>query len=147
MEPEPRFFAWSRGWPNLVGVGFGTSDFRSRNGPKKVADPQHCPSVPKKRFLKSVENHGAVQIFVTVTILIKLQLLTIYLYFSCCFFKLKFNFNECKSGSTALVFWQVTGDPVLWIRICIGSIFISFVDPDPYSAYGSGSRHVNTGKG
>ena len=27
--------------------------------------------------------------------------------------------------------------PVLWIRIRIGSVFRSFVDPDPYSEYGS----------
>ena len=35
--------------------------------------------------------------------------------------------------------------PVLWIRIRIGSVFRSFVDPD--SQYGSGSTHVNTGTG
>ena len=32
---------------------------------------------------------------------------------------------------------------VLWIRICLGSIFRSF--PDPYSEYGSGSTHANIG--
>ena len=31
--------------------------------------------------------------------------------------------------------------PVFWIRIRIRSVFISFVDPDPYSEYGS--THVN----
>ena len=29
--------------------------------------------------------------------------------------------------------------PVLWIRIQIGSVFSSFVDPGPYSDYRSGS--------
>ena len=36
--------------------------------------------------------------------------------------------------------------PVLWIRILIGSAFRSFLDPDPYSEYGSGSTHANMGK-
>ena len=42
--PGAAFFAWSRSRPNLVGtgVGSGTSDFRSRSRPKKVAAPQHC---------------------------------------------------------------------------------------------------------
>ena len=31
---------------------------------------------------------------------------------------------------------------VLWIRLRIGSVFRSFVDPEPYSEYGSGSTHV-----
>ena len=34
---------------------------------------------------------------------------------------------------------------VLWIRIRIGSVFRSFVDPDTYSQYGFGSTHVNIG--
>ena len=34
---------------------------------------------------------------------------------------------------------------VLWIRIHIGSVFSSFVDPDPYSENGSGFTHVNIG--
>ena len=34
--------------------------------------------------------------------------------------------------------------PLLLIRIRIGSVFRSFVDPDPYSQYGSGSTYVNT---
>ena len=34
---------------------------------------------------------------------------------------------------------------VLWIRIRIGSVFRSFLDPDPYSKYVSGSTHANTG--
>ena len=38
-----------------------------------------------------------------------------------------------------------TRNSVLWIRIRIGSIFRSFLDPDPYSEYGSGSTHVNIG--
>ena len=29
--------------------------------------------------------------------------------------------------------------PVLWIRIRVGSVSRSFVDPDPYSEYGTGS--------
>ena len=33
----------------------------------------------------------------------------------------------------------------LWIRICIGSVFRSFLDPEPYSEYRSGSTHVNIG--
>ena len=38
---------------------------------------------------------------------------------------------------------------VLWIWIPIGSVFRSLLDPDqdPYSEYGSGSTHVNTGLG
>ena len=38
---------------------------------------------------------------------------------------------------------------VLWIRIRIGSVFRSFVDPDSYEDYesGSGSTHVNSGIG
>ena len=35
--------------------------------------------------------------------------------------------------------------PVLWIRIRIGSVFRSFLDPDLYSEYGSGSTHANIG--
>ena len=35
--------------------------------------------------------------------------------------------------------------PMLWIRIQIGSVFRTFVDPDPYSEYGFGSRQVNIG--
>ena len=34
---------------------------------------------------------------------------------------------------------------VLWIRIRIGSVFRSFLDPDTYSHYGFGSSHVNIG--
>ena len=38
-------------------------------------------------------------------------------------------------------------EAVLWIRILsrIGSVFRSFLDPDPYSEYGSGSTHANIG--
>ena len=32
---------------------------------------------------------------------------------------------------------------VLWIRIRIGSVFRTFLDPDPYSKYASGTTHVN----
>ena len=32
---ETPFFAWSRSRPNLVGVGSGTSDFRSQSRPKR----------------------------------------------------------------------------------------------------------------
>ena len=34
-------------------------------------------------------------------------------------------------------------EPVSWIRI--GSVFRSFLDPDPDSEYGSGSTHANIG--
>ena len=33
----------------------------------------------------------------------------------------------------------------LWIRIRIGSVFRSFLDPEPYSEYRSGSTHINIG--
>ena len=35
--------------------------------------------------------------------------------------------------------------PVLWIRIRIGSVFRSFLDPGQHSEYGSGSIHANIG--
>ena len=34
---------------------------------------------------------------------------------------------------------------VLWIRIRIRSVFKGFLEPDPYSEYGSGSTHANIG--
>ena len=41
--------------------------------------------------------------------------------------------------------WYQVCWAVLWIRIRIGSVFRSFVDPDPYSEYGSRSTHVKIG--
>ena len=67
------------------------------------------------------------------------------------------NFQSC--GCTAGTFFWIRplkktswirfllqgSQPVLWIRIRIGSIFRSFLDPDPYSEYGFGFTRANIG--
>ena len=50
-------------------------------------------------------------------------------------------FGVGSSNSSSTPVFQA----VLWIRIRIGSLFWSFVNPDPYSEYESGSTHVNIG--
>ena len=45
--------------------------------------------------------------------------------------------------------WQIPralASGLLWIRIRLGFVFKSYVDPDPYSEYGSGSTRVNIGE-